>query len=269
MLPWSALVGNPAIKAVDLTGLRLTLRRDKDGRANWTAAGRPRSGGLPRVEQLAVHDGVVDFADLQRDVAFHAKLATTSPGPSETRLTVTAKGLSQGQAWTADGAADASHRRTGLYGLDLRLALDGPGGRSTARFVGTVSTKGARRLTGALVSAGPDLHNLAHLLDVPLLRTPPYSLQANLAADAKRVDLTGMSGRVGRSDLEGDLAIIPKTHGPRSEFDLEIELAADVGPARGGERRSTDAAPPPRRTTAARRPDQRRAAAQADRRNPL
>ena len=59
-LPWSVLVGDGRIRDLELDGLRLALRRDADGRADWANAATGKPPQTPRIERLVLRGGALD-----------------------------------------------------------------------------------------------------------------------------------------------------------------------------------------------------------------
>src|SRR5215813_3690923 len=138
-LPWRVLTGPFQLDRVELVSPRLTLRRDANGRDNWTVA-RPQASSEPiglRLAYVSVGDLVVDWTDEQASAHVDAALSlemspkgNAAAGPL--RITrpahvrwrdrsVEISALDAGLAWNdRDLAVDALSLRAG--GLALRLS---------------------------------------------------------------------------------------------------------------------------------------------------
>ena len=79
--------------------------------------------------------------------------------------------------------------------------------------------------------AGPDASKLTALTGVPIPETPPYSITGKLDYADKKVRFTGFTGRLGSSDLNGDILVDPTRARPLVEANLvshRVNLA-DLG----------------------------------------
>ncbi len=220
VLPWTVLVGDGRIRDLELGGLRLVLRRDAGGRANWADAGSGKAPRPPRLGRLGLRGGVLDYQDLGRALAFRGAV-TAATGPSGVPvLSVDGEGWSEGAPWSAHLRTTTDFTGATPYVLTLHLAVDRGTGPSAADFQGRFFAGGGGRLEGTLTGSGPNLHDLAHLINVPLPGTPTYSVKMLVAGTDKGVELRRMIGRVGASDVTGALTITHDPPGRRVEGDL-------------------------------------------------
>lgn len=86
--------------------------------------------------------------------------------------------------------------------------LEVVGDQTSVRATGTVAEP--LRLDGLDVDVrleGPTLDRLGEIAQLALPSTPPYRLTSNLARDGRRWTLTGLDGRIGDSDLAGDVTV--------------------------------------------------------------
>jgi uncharacterized protein involved in outer membrane biogenesis len=63
------------------------------------------------------------------------------------------------------------------------------------------------RIQAELTASGPNLADLYHLTGIALPVTPPYSVKAHVDRQGAKFTLTGLSGRVGESDIEGSATV--------------------------------------------------------------
>jgi uncharacterized protein involved in outer membrane biogenesis len=103
------------------------------------------------------------------------------------------------------------------YPIDLRIDS-----RETQVTVeGTSARPG--RLAGLQVDValrGPNLGRVGEVLQISLPTTPPFDLEGHLTYDADRWNLTGLSGTVGDSDIQGQATI--DLGGERPSLEAEL-----------------------------------------------
>ncbi|MDQ0465609.1 uncharacterized protein involved in outer membrane biogenesis [Caulobacter ginsengisoli] len=228
----------------------LKLIRDKTGRSNWTFDSNGSGARLPAIRRLVIHDGKLAIDDAPRGVIFRARVEsseTVGPGGHGV-FRIVGDGSLNRAAFKAEATGDAllnvSPDRP--YGFDAWMTA-GPT-RITAR--GTITHPfDLGRLTTRLTVRGPDLNDLYPLTGLTLPNTPPYQVGGQLTRDHRLWKFDRFSGRVGDSDLSGDLAVNTAGKRPLLTGDLRSrrldfdDLASIFGgaPGRGkGETVSAD-----------------------------
>jgi uncharacterized protein involved in outer membrane biogenesis len=195
-----------------------TIRQNADGRNNYTLAMKSGGGGKPpALGTLIIKDGAakVDMAKYKTDMAVKIY---TQPAPASgfiqgQEIVATWNGTYSAQPITGSfrGGALLSIRDTAHpYPVDLHLA----NGSTTVALVGTLEqplTFGGAHLKLSL--AGQDMSNLYPLTGIPIPATPPYSITGNLDYAKDTIKFDKFYGRVGSSDLEGDLDYSHPTSG--------------------------------------------------------
>jgi AsmA family protein len=229
-----------------------------DGRNNFTISGTPQGKPVkpsppPQIGDLRITDGVAHVVDPKFRSDFTLTVATREASTQErAAIVVNARGTYAGQPITGrfiGGALlnlrDAAHP----YPIDLVLE-NGP---THVAMDGTV--RNPMNFAGANVRlkiTGPDLHELFPLTGIPLPHTPPYSLAGNVDYVRLNIRMTNIVGRVGSSDLNGDIAENPGLSGkPDVKMNLwshRVDLA-DLGGFIG--------APPGKATTPGETPQQK------------
>ena len=183
-----------------------------EGKANWTfdtgggKGDQASSGPSPKIGALQINEGRghVVVPKLQADFAITA--ATGEQG-GEGVITAEAQGTYAGQPITGrfTGGALLSLRDADKpYPVDLQLA-NGPTKLSLA---GTVQDPLSFR--GADVKAdlsGPDMARLLPLTGIAVPPTPPYQVTGKLSYESGRVRFTDAQGKIGNSDVSGDLEV--------------------------------------------------------------
>ena len=244
---------------------QLALQIEPDGRRSW-ALGRDTSdpGNLPEIGALVVDRGSMHFvasqhgADIRSDFTIDGPLALVPPASAAAAagsahdaalpLRFTAKGTWKKAPFVASG-------RTGNV-LYLRGPLEQPfpaefeatAANTTLRAKGSIARLAT--LDGANASfsiQGKDLQELYQLLGIVLPATPRYSLQGHLAMAGGVWHIREINGKLGNSDLRGDLAFdrrqaVPLLTGKLESRALDFD---DLAPLVGLDERPRSAAAVP------------------------
>ena len=208
----------------------------------------PKAG--PQIGQLVINDGHAHVAIARLKADFNLDVATrqgdskaATPDSQNGQIVVNAKGTYAAQPIVGEiiGGALLSIRDTAHpYPIDLHLA-NGP---TKVALTGTVQNP--LNFAGAdlkLQFTGPDASLLTPLTGVPIPQTPAYSIAGKLDYADRKVRFTGFTGRLGESDINGDILVDPTQEKPFVEatlFSHKVQLA-DLGgfigetPGRKGE----------------------------------
>ncbi len=200
-----------------------------EGRSNWTfasgsSASDQPSGPGPKIAVLEVNEGRAHVVVPKLNADVNLTVYTRGVENAPPQLVAEAQGTYAGQPITGafTGGALLSLRDAGTpYPIDLRLE-NGP---TRITLVGTVENP--LNFAGAdlqLNLSGPDMAQLLPLTGIAIPRTPPYQVKGRLDWEAGLVKFTGMSGKVGKSDLAGDLQVDTKPARPVLTADLRSKL---------------------------------------------
>ena len=197
-----------------------------DGRNNFTikppTQPNAKPSPAPSIGDLQITDGVARVIDAKLKSDMGLKIHTRpASGNQAAAIVVDANGHYAGQPVTGQfiGGAllslrDAAHP----YPVDLHIA----NGATTVTMTGTVENP--LNFAGARVKlrlAGPDMAQLYPLTGIPIPPTPPFSISGNVDYVKPRIRFTDFAGRVGSSDLEGDITEDPGVGGkPDVTMDL-------------------------------------------------
>jgi len=210
-IAWPAFFGGAfTMPLLEVDRPVLHLRRAADGRANWQfgpVKASPTPFHLPPIRRMVIADGRLDMRDAVRNLAFAGTIATQASGaPGGGPLRITASGQLDGRPFGLDvtGAAITDlaanrpypvvvHARNDTTLLDADVALTTPFDLGHYR--------------GTLHARGDDLSDIYALTGAVTPNTPPYDLTAHIQRDDFRYQLTRGSGRVGGSDIEGDIVV--------------------------------------------------------------
>jgi uncharacterized protein involved in outer membrane biogenesis len=204
-----------------------------DGRNNWTFpfSGAPsgRPGHTLPIGDLRITDGHIHAVDPKLKSDFHIDIATRQAGEGNpAQLTAQAHGTYANQPITGHfvgGALLTLRDRTNPYPIDLTLA----NGAIHAVMRGTVQDPLA--LAGTRLSielSGKNLADLMPLTGLPAPSTPPFQLTGDVNYADRRIRLDNLVGRVGNSDMEGNIALAPGPERPQVTADLRsrrVDLA--------------------------------------------
>ncbi len=164
---------------------------------------------LPLINQLIIQDGHISLDAQDREITLEAAVtareaATADDG--ESGFLLTGEGSINGSPLTLriEGGPFINIRRDRPYGFEATVS----GARSRLVAQGAITRPfdfGQFRSTLSL--QGQDLNDLYMLTGVTLPSTPPYRLAGSLTRDDAVWTFNDFSGRVGSSDLSGDVTV--------------------------------------------------------------
>lgn len=210
-----------------------------DGRANWTfpSSDTPQTGPAPKIGDLRITDGHAHVVSEKLHSDFGVDVATKDEAGKPGVIVAKAKGTYAKQPITAQltgGALLSLRDESQPYPINLSV-VNGP---TKITAIGTV--KDPLAFAGADIKldlSGPDMSLLLPLTGIAIPKTPPYRLAGNLDYSAGLVTLKGLTGKVGSSDLEGDLQVDTKPERPVLTATLQSRLVdlKDLGGFIGAE----------------------------------
>jgi uncharacterized protein involved in outer membrane biogenesis len=206
----------PLVSVVDPD---IVVATNAAGAPNYAFAGGGSGGGQGMqvaVGALRIADGHAHVDVPKLKAKFDVDIATVDPADGKpSQIEAHAKGSYAGQPITAAfvGGALLSLREPGTsYPIDLHVA-NGP---TRVALVGTVDDPLHFKGTALkLTFAGPDMSLLTPLTGVPIPRTPPFDVTGELTYADRKIRFEKFAGRLGRSDLEGSIAVDPARPGQR------------------------------------------------------
>jgi len=233
------LQGKVVLPLVEADQPSVSLMRDAQGRENWrNGMGAPRPLKLPAIEHLVIRGGAVAYVDARRNVRFQGTLTSNEAvvGADHGTFRLDGAGTFKGSPFTlaARGGPLVHIDPDRPYRFDARLVSGPTRVTIDGQFVRPFDFG---RISGRVSAEGPDFGRLYALTGVSLPDTPPYALAASFVRDGERFTLTGLSGRVGDSDLAGSVAVDDDTGRPFVTANLAsrrlrlADLAAVIGGA--------------------------------------
>ncbi|MET4896773.1 AsmA family protein [Sphingomonadaceae bacterium jetA1] len=202
---WPLLIGRFEPEDIRVSGLRLALVRDKQGRTNWSRPGETKEkdegGGGSALQGLIVTDSVIAYRDAKQDRDAVLR-------------------------FSADPARGVLAEGTGtVRGAPVRLRFTGAPVKSgawpfTAAITGDQLTMKARgtmdrpldtdAMTLDLTARADDLKRIDAVIEAGLFQTEAVTLAAHVRHDRPRWTISDLKGRIGRSDFAGRLTVDKK-----------------------------------------------------------
>ncbi|HEX4780086.1 MAG TPA: AsmA family protein [Usitatibacter sp.] len=212
-----------------LTAKRATAGLEQKGdQATWRFGGDSRSPSRILLERVALEDGRIKYivAEEATDLDIQAKGTLGTGG----EVSLAATGKYRGSP------AKVDIKLPGLTpdpGDSIRFSGDGTVGATHASVEGTFATN-LETYDLRLKLSGKSLKDLHALTGMVLPDTPPYNLAGRLAYADNRWNFNPFNGKVGDSDLRGQLAYT-KGKKPLLQAKLESKLLDfnDLGPLIG------------------------------------
>lgn len=203
------LWGDVDMRLLSVDRPSFSLLADAEGRRNWDFSdGRKQEPArLPPIHSFIVRDGRLSYLDAQRDVRFQGTINARENLGSATRgFEIVGQGTINRAPFRAEvaGGPLLNIERDKPYPFDAEIRA----GRTYITARGAVPQPfdmGAFYMNAT--ARGPDLADLFPITGVALPNTPPYSLRGRLSRDGLIWKIENLAGRVGDSDLSGDVKV--------------------------------------------------------------
>ncbi|MBU1360507.1 MAG: AsmA family protein [Gammaproteobacteria bacterium] len=251
---WPLLAQRVVIPRLALYSPAVGLQMEEDGRKTW-ALGKDTSDSstTPTIGLVQVDSGSIDFlakhlgVDLQADLDFD-----TSRGALPLNYRI--KGRYQRQPLSAEGRTGNVLQLNAVGQPPFPLEIDAVAGATRLKASGTVAELATLDGVDAKFDLkGQSLGDLYGLLGVALPETSPYAISGTVGMQAKKWDVKDLKGKLGLSDIDGQLQFdqaqkVPTLSGRLHSKVMDMD---DLGPLIGlpPTKRSANAiegvAPPP------------------------
>lgn len=230
---WQLLAGRIVLPRLALSSPSLGLQVEEDGRRTW-ALGKDGSdaGTVPSIGRIEVDGGTIDFRATSLDLDLHAAFSFDSRR-GEMPLSYELKGRYRSEPLTASGRTgnvlqfDAAGRPPFPIEIDLKT------GQTRLQARGTVvALADLDGLDAEVEMRGQNLGRLYPVLGIALPQTPPYVLSGNLRKKASLWEVRGLKGRLGLSDIHGDMQFDKSQKRPHLSGTLRSRVLDmdDLGP---------------------------------------
>ena len=203
------LTGHVVLPLIQLDHPQIAMYQDKSGRSNWDFSNGQKPGKpakLPPIQNFVINDGKLSITSLQRKLSFsgtvNAHEQETGGGSQGFRLGGTGQLNGKPFLMNVTGGPLLNVRPDVAYPFDAQVRA----GDTEVTAKGQVPHPFNLGQVFADVSmSGRDLADLYYLTGITLPNTPPYRIAGHLTRDEMVYRFQRFSGRVGSSDLEGDL----------------------------------------------------------------
>ena len=232
------LSGRLAFRRLTFIKPEIVLIATEDGRTSWALhPDRPDDGKglkLPPIQHLTIIDGTLSLDEQRRKIRMNATVDARESMGGEAGFKLQGDGTINGTPLTLSvrGGPFINIRRDRPY--EFSALLTGVGSRLEAK--GSVTRPfDLGQVTSTLSLEGRDMADLYMLTGITTPNTPPYKLSGTLTRNEALFTFKDFSGRVGSSDLSGDLTV--NKVGDRTRVDAELfsraldidDLAAVLG----------------------------------------
>jgi len=210
---WKLLKAELNLPKLNFTKPNIVLEEFSDTKKNWDFKTEDKSpedrGDFPVIGTLSVNDGKLTYRDHPKKLAVKLDVDTARGSGLENqqdRYKLSGQGILQDQPFSlqATGGSISTLRDTEKpYPLTFDLKM----GSTRVDMEGTISDPA--KLSGMnaqLNLQGNNLADLFHLTQIPLPPTPPYKLSGRLQKQNEIWKFQQFKGKVGDSDLSGDLS---------------------------------------------------------------
>ncbi|MFJ6025321.1 AsmA family protein [Brevundimonas sp. NPDC092305] len=210
-----------------ITRPEAVLIADESGRQSWQLnPDKPDDGQgikLPLINRLVINDGKLVFDEQRRDMKLEATITAREGSDGQAGFHLDGTGSLNGTPLKLEvrGGPFINIRRNRPYGF--RAELSGVG--STLTAVGSITRPfDLGQFNANLTLQGRDLADLYLLTGITTPNTPPYRLAGKLTRNDALFTFNDFSGRVGSSDLSGDLKVDKVGDRRRVDADLHSNL---------------------------------------------
>lgn len=228
---WPLLTGRIEMPVVEITRPEVVLISTSDGRKSWLLdPDRPESDDalqLPPINRLTIRDGKLSLTDQARAIQLDATIDAREGSGGDAGFRLAGRGTMDGTPLTLEirGGPFINIDRNRPYGFKAELS----GVRSSLIADGAITRPfDLGQFTATLSLEGRDLADLYLLTGITTPNTPPYKLSGRLDRDDDLFAFTGFKGRVGSSDLSGNIRVDRVGERRRVRADLRSQLL-DIG----------------------------------------
>jgi AsmA family protein len=204
------------LPTVTISQPKVVLEKNADGAANWEFRAAPavtepvapeNRSDFPVIEKLIIKDGSLLFDNQESKTRIELKVAEAEgAGFLEAPVKLKAEGTYQKLPLTLslDGGSYQNLSSKEPYPLQINLGA----GKLKARINGNLTEPLAMKGEDVTLDIqGDDMANLYPLIHLVFPSTPPYRLKGRLKHEGNVWSFSNFSGRVGDSDLSGNIRV--------------------------------------------------------------
>jgi uncharacterized protein involved in outer membrane biogenesis len=241
------LSGDIQVKRLVVVAPDVLLETDAKGRGNWEMAaaagdGQASEGGggmpLPSFDNAVLRDAVLTYRDGKTGAVIELRIANLDGRASSPSapLGVALAGSYNGAGFEAEGTLGSFEQLLGTGAFPVKLAVKAGGAR--LEFDGSIAEPlSGQGLDLKIQARGQNLAELGALAGAELPPLGPYDLAAQVAQDGDGYELTGLTAKIGASDIAGNATLAlggarPALSGSFTAANLNLgELAPGGGAA--------------------------------------
>ena len=200
------LRGRVELPLIKLSKPQLGLQIEPDGRRTW-ALGRDTSdkANHPKIGALVVDRGAMHFLASAHGADIVTEFALDEAGDAKLPLTYKARGSWQKEPFTAEGRTGNVLHLSQEHG-SFPLVISATGAHTTLKASGSVDNLATLAGVNAeFTILGANMSELYKLLGVVLPETPRYKVSGHLDRQGDVWKVGKINGRLGNSDLTGQL----------------------------------------------------------------
>jgi uncharacterized protein involved in outer membrane biogenesis len=214
--------------SVDLRLLRfdqpnLRLYADAKGRKTWDFSNGKKQEPmrLPPIRSFIIDGGKIEYRDVARKLNFAATINASEQLNANNRgFELVGKGAINAQPFRMDvtGGPLINIKRNSPYPFDADIRA----GQTHITARGAVPKPfDLGQFYMQTTARGPDMADLYRLTGVALPNTPPYSVRGRLSRDELIWKVDNLGGRIGDSDIAGDISVDTGRERPLLKADLQ------------------------------------------------
>ncbi len=203
------LAGRIEMPSLIITRPEVVLIATEDGRRSWVldpSRADDRGMNIPLINHLVIHDGTLSLDEQRRDMTLMATVSAREGTDGQAGFHLDGRGTMNGTPLRLEvrGGPFINIRRDRPYAFKAELLGVG----STLIADGSITRPfDLGQFTATLSLQGRDMADLYLLTGITTPNTPPYRLTGTLTRDDALFTFNDFSGRVGSSDLSGDLKV--------------------------------------------------------------
>ena len=221
------------LPTVTISQPKVVLEKNAEGSANWEFRAAPavaepvvpeNRSDFPVIEKLIIKDGMLLFDDQESKTQIELKVTAEGAGFLEAPVKLKAEGTYQKLPLTLslDGGSYQNLRSSKEpYPLQINFGA----GKLKAKIDGNLTEPLAMKGEDVTLDIqGDDMANLYPLIRLVFPSTPPYRLKGRLQHEGDVWSFSNFSGRVGDSDLSGNIRVDTAPKRPFMKADLVSNL---------------------------------------------
>jgi uncharacterized protein involved in outer membrane biogenesis len=202
------MIGRLSFPEMSLSDIHLVLEVNKDGTPNFFFGKAGKQREFPDIGSLSIDNGTFAYRDLMSNTDLTLVINTSAArGEQDAMVDAIGKGKFRGmdtKLRLRGGALLALRRADRPYPIKATLKV----GMTKASIDGTLlDPLHLKKEKVNFVLEGSDLAELYAITDVPFPPTPAYKLTGYLTHSGSMWTFEHIEGKVGKSDLTGDLSV--------------------------------------------------------------